>query len=199
MNKVILSLFDYSGNWTRPYRENGYPVAQIDMKLNIDIMDWDYTIFPPDYFYGILAAVPCTDYAISGARWFAAKDMDGRTDQSQLMVARVKEILDYFDTTFWVIENPKSRIHMMNPWLGKIKHRFNPCDYAGYDLNPNDSRYNKETWLWGEFNIPEKRRLNPLQKDFPGFKNLGGKSERTKTLRSITPLGFAYAFYEFNK
>jgi hypothetical protein len=26
----------------------------------------------------------------------------------------------------------------------------------------------------------------------------GGKSEKTKELRSITPLGFAYAFYEVN-
>jgi hypothetical protein len=37
-----------------------------------------------------------------------------------------------------------------------------------------------------------------LQKEFPGHVNLGGKSERTKELRSITPLGFAYAFYKFN-
>jgi hypothetical protein len=28
---------------------------------------------------------------------------------------------------------------------------------------------------------------------------LGGKSERTKELRSITPMGFAKAFYEANK
>lgn len=199
MNKRILSLFDYSGNWSRPYRENGYDVVQIDIKLNINLMDFDETYFSPDEFYGILAAVPCTNYAISGARWFAAKDMDGRTEMSQELVVKVKNIIDWFDTKFWVIENPKSRIHMMNPWLGKIKHRFNPCDYAGYDPTPDDSRYNKETWLWGEFNIPEKRRLPPLQKDYPGFTKLGGSSERTKELRSITPLGFAYAFYEFNK
>jgi hypothetical protein len=28
---------------------------------------------------------------------------------------------------------------------------------------------------------------------------LGGKSEKTKELRSMTPMGFAYAFYEVNQ
>jgi len=32
---IILSLFDYTGNWSRPYRENGYEVIQIDMREQI--------------------------------------------------------------------------------------------------------------------------------------------------------------------
>jgi len=44
----------------------------------------------------------------------------------------------------------------------------------------------------------EKKRLEPFEKENPGWKNLGGKSERTKELRSVTPLGFSYAFYEAN-
>jgi len=200
ITKTLLSLFDYTGNWARPYKEAGWTVHQVDIKLGIDILTWDYRIDAPEV--GILAAVPCTDYAVSGARWFAAKDADGRTEQSQKLTAKTKEIIDYFQSKgvlkFWAIENPKSRIHSLNPWMGKPRLKFNPCDYAGYDPVPDNSRYNKETWLWGEFNPPSKRYMEPLQKDYPGFTNLGGKSERTKELRSITPLGFSYAFYEAN-
>lgn len=50
--------------------------------------------------------------------------------------------------------------------------------------------------LWGKFNNPIKT---------PGknegnwmFTNLGGKSERTKEIRSKTPMEFAWAFYKSN-
>lgn len=203
MGNTIISLFDYSGNWSRPYREAGFNIIQIDIKLGIDIFTWDYSNIKE--CYGILAAVPCTDYALSGAKWFAQKDKGGRTMESNKLVIKVKEIIDYFKPSFYAIENPMSRIHKLNPWMGQPRLKFNPYDYAMYDPNPEDSAYQKETWLWGQFNIPAKR---PLEN--PGFlkgivnkggclhNKYGGKSERTKTMRSITPLGFAYAFYEVN-
>lgn len=209
MEKILISLFDYTGNWSKPYRENGWEVIQVDIKHGVDIMDWNPIKVLNDHWqfnaptFGILAAIPCTDYAVSGAKHFAAKDLDGRTEASQKLVARTKEIIDFFSDSrlleFWAVENPRSRIHTLNPWLGKPRLKFNPCDYAGYDPNPDDSRYNKDTWIWGNFKIPEKKRLEPFEKEYPGFKKLGGKSERTKELRSITPLGFSYAFYEANR
>lgn len=197
MIKTILSLFDYTGNWCKPYKDNFYDVIQVDIKHGIDIMKFDYSILN---VYGILASIPCTDFALSGAKHFHAKDNDGRTTYSNMLVDKTKEIIDNTKPVFWVIENPMSRIHSIHKWLGAVKHKFNPCDYAGYNpINPDSDRYNKQTWLWGNFNIPRKKRLEPLQKAYPGFTNLGGKSERTKTLRSVTPLGFAYAFYDVNK
>jgi hypothetical protein len=197
-NPAILSLFDFTGEWSKPYREAGYEVIQIDIKNGIDILKWNYKQFAPGYFKIILAAVPCTDYALSGAAWFEAKDNDGRTDASQMLVAKTKEIIEYFKPEAWVIENPMSRIHKLNEWMGQPILKFNPCDFAGYSEIPEKNRYNKQTWLWGKFNIPEKKRIEPLQKEFPGHLKLGGKSERTKELRSITPDGFAKAFFQFN-
>lgn len=128
---------------------------------------------------------------------------------------------------FWQLENPSSDIHTHNPWLGKPVQKFNPCDFAGY-LNPTVfdfvaldilrakveakekltkkdylfidelNAYNKKTWLWGRFNLMPLNRIEPVNKDNPGWKLHGGKSERTKELRSITPLGFAYAFFQSN-
>lgn len=198
--RIILSLFDHSGNWSRPYREAGFDVVQVDKKLGIDILTWDYTKIPNVNI--CLIACPCTDYALSGAKHFFRKDHDGTTEESQKLVAKVKEILDYFKPEIWVLENPMSRIHKLNTWLGEVKYKFHPYEFAGID---EASAYQKETWLWGKFNKPIKKPLSN-----PGFltgiknngqvlfKKYGGKSERTKELRSITPLGFAYAFYEAN-
>ena len=207
INNLLISLFDYTGNASRPYKEAGWDVVQIDIKLGTDILTWNpikalglYN--KPLPVTGIIAMIPCTDYALSGAKHFKKKDLDGRTAESQKLVERTRQIIqifaDYKALKFWQVENPMSRIHKLNSWLGNPVLKFDPCDYAGYDPIPDNSRYNKKTWLWEDFNIPEKRRIEPITKDNPGWKNLGGKSERTKELRSITPLGFAYAFYEAN-
>ncbi len=209
MTAILISLFDFTGNSSKPYRENGWMVMQVDIQHGIDVMSWDYVRWYNEQIeystypeVGIIAMIPCTDYANSGAKHFAAKDLDGRTDASQKLVAKTKEIIYYFDNMrllkFWQIENPMSRIHSLNPWMGKPKLKFNPCDYAGYDPVPDNSRYNKMTWIWGNFNVPQKRYIEPFDKDYPGFKKLGGKSLKTKNARSVTPLGFAYAFYSAN-
>lgn len=213
MNNLLISLFDYTGNASRPYKENGWEVKQVDIQHGEDILEWDYKAWlkgnydldPENHInlrVVIIAMIPCTDYANSGAKHFKRKDADGTTEQSQKLVAKTKEIIDYFDSkrvlVSWQIENPMSRIHKLNPWMGSPALKFNPCDYAGYDPVPDNSRYNKMTWLWGRFNIPEKKYIEPLSKENPGWKQLGGKSLKTKNLRSITPLGFAYAFYKAN-
>lgn len=209
MNKSLISIFDYTGNASRPYKENGWDVIQIDIQHGIDILTWDYVNwYQSKEFYStlpevaIIAMIPCTDYALSGAKHFAKKDDDGTTAESQKLVAKVKEIIDFFDDMrvlrFWQIENPMSRIHKLNPWMGAPALKFNPCDYAGHDPVPDNSRYNKKTWLWGRFNMLEKKYMDPISKDNPGWRQYGGKSMKTKNARSITPLGFAYAFYKAN-
>lgn len=62
--KIILSLFDLTGNWSKPYKDNGYKVIQIDLQLGMDILTWDYKQIPKEDVYGILAACPCTDFAL---------------------------------------------------------------------------------------------------------------------------------------
>lgn len=201
---LLISLFDRTGNWSRPYKKAGWKVIKIDIQNGTDILKWNYKKVA---FYAanfnkivVLAAQPCTDYAVSGAKHFKAKDEDGRTNDSQMLVYTTRDIIDHFKPYAWALENPKTRIHKLNEWIGqRPKYVFNPCDFAGYNPdNPEDDRYNKETWLFGKFNDPVKKRLEPLGKEYPGFKNLGGKSLETKNARSITPLGFAYAFYEQN-
>lgn len=133
---------------------------------------------------------------------------------------------EYDGTFFWALENPVGRLPKLVPELGQPKY-FDPCDYAGY-LNPgadvitrlngirlkngidvtrqeNDfvmewNAYTKKTGLWGEFTMPDKRPIDRVKTSPQGspVQRLGGKSAKTKELRSITPMGFAQAFYEAN-
>jgi len=185
--KIVLSLFDYSGIWSKPYLDNGYEVIKIDIKNGIDLLKWNYKILPKVDI--LLIAMPCTDYALSGAKHFARKDADGTTEKSQILSRRVKEILDYFNPDIWCLENPMSRIHKLNPWIGEVKFKFNPYDFG--------DGCQKMTWLWGKFNNPVKNPGNNQGSWM--YTNLGGKSERTKELRSNTHPGFAKAFYKANK
>jgi hypothetical protein len=237
---ILIDLFDHSGHAAEPYRKNGWHVIQVDIKHGIDILEWDYkTIIHravnDNWKYsampkiGILAAIPCTDYANCGATWFAKKDADGSTAKSQLLVDKTYEIIqhikEYYSLSFWRVENPMSRIHKLNTWLGPVKFKFNACDFSGYldtteteraqlyslrefklsELDKSDVKaimdanlYNKETWLWGKFNDPVKRFNEAVYKEYPGHILYGGKSERTKELRSVDPKGFCQAFYEAN-
>ncbi len=47
--------------------------------------------------------------------------------------------------------------------------------------------------------MPEKKPNKDYQNWFWGWKSLGGSSQKTKQLRSLTPRGFARAVFEFNK
>ena len=213
-HKIILSLFDLTGNWSKPYRDAGFEVVQVDLQLGIDIMTWDYTKIPKNNVFGILAACPCTDFALSGARHFKRKDSDGTTEKSIALVHKTLEIIEYFNPKFWVVENPMSRIHSLVPELGEVAFKFDPCDFAGYlsGEEQDSNRYNKKTWLWGKFNNPVCKRLEPFMKDSPVLKrtdakgnhingNTFGKSlsrQDWANIRSATPMGFAKAFFEAN-
>jgi hypothetical protein len=200
--KTLLSLFDYTGNWALPYAEAGWNVILWDIKHTCDMFEYfsDINDACADYFYenifdnfgtvdGILAAVPCTDFAGSGARWWAGKDRDGSTQKSLELVYQTLRIVDLCMPDFWVIENPVGRLSKLVPHLGKPKY-FQPYWYG--------DPYTKKTGLWGEFKFPEPTNIVFPEEGSKMWKKYGGKSERTKEARSETPMGFAYAFYESN-
>ncbi len=65
---------------------------------------------------------------------------------------------------------------------------FQPCDYG--------DPYTKKTCLWGNFNNPIKNPVAPTE----GSKmHKYPPSKDRQMLRSITPPGFAKAFFEANK
>lgn len=185
---AIISLFDFSGNWSQPYKLAGYEVFQVDIKHDIDILEITKEDLPNDV-YGILAAPPCTDFAGSGAQYWKAKDADGRTTFSLSLIDKTLEIISWYpELKFWALENPVGRLPTLRPQLGKPWY-FQPHWYG--------DPWTKKTGLWGTFNRDLPR--NEVKPDPNSWiMKLGGKSERTKELRSMTPPGFAKAFFEAN-
>jgi len=202
---VLLSLFDFSGNWAAPYADAGWDVILWDIKHTSDLFSTFTNINDAcaEYFYenifdnygtvdGIIAAPPCTDFAVSGAQYWKQKDLDGRTEKSVQMIYQVLRIVDLCQPSFWAMENPVGRLPKLVPEVG------NPWYFQPYWFG---DPYTKKTGLWGEFNIPEKINVvEPIKSCSQGswLQKLGGKSEKTKELRSMTPEGFAQAFYEAN-
>jgi hypothetical protein len=152
----------------------------------------------------------CTDLAVSGAAHFERKrkadpEFQIRASNHARWCASLFEALDipYF------IENPVSRLATL--WR-KPNYSFHPYEYGEYipdaeaehprwpDYIAPKDRYTKKTCLWtgGGFTMPPKR---PTQKP-DGYSQqhlkLGGKSQRTKDIRSATPRGFARAVFEAN-
>jgi hypothetical protein len=190
LDKTILSLCDFSGAWSEPYRAAGYNVVQVDLKHGDDVR-----LFPfPGRVHGILAAPPCTAFAGSGAQWWPAKDADGRTLDGLALIDACLRIVAVSNPVWWALENPVGRLRR---WIGPPAMTFNPCDYG--------DPYTKKTQLFGRFNtnLP-KSPVEPVMIERGGkrgswmWANLGGKSERTKDLRSMTPPGFARAFFAAN-
>lgn len=196
--KTIVSVFDYSGEWSKPYLENGYEVIQIDLKRGKDIRTINYTDLP-DEIHGILLAPPCTDFSVSGAQYWGQKDQDGRTFKSIALMDAGLRLIALKKPVFWVLENPVGRI---KNFLGPPKMWFQPHQFAGWADDPEKERYTKKTGLWGDFNTNLKiKNLEPIRvcKQGSWVQKLGGKSEKTKELRSMTPSGFARAFFNANR
>jgi len=224
----VLSLCDYSGAWAKPYADAGHTVFLVDPKhrpakgedvwsfedgmlkcsdtvrgfLNLMKQGWINTNFDV-----ILAAPPCTHFASSGARWFKDKDADGRTDEAVGIIYDILEIVSMCDPKVFALENPVGRLERLVPELSGMKGlMFNPCDYAGFADDPDSEAYTKRTCLWGWFNAdlptapvePVFLTASNGDRYAPLMMKTGGKSERTKELRSNTPTGFSRAFFRAN-
>ena len=205
-SKTIISLCDYSGRWPAAYIEQGYKVLQFDLKHGDDCTDVEGTLkairgaLEGSVIVGVLAAPVCTDFSVSGAQYWTAKDADGTTARSLKLLDGCVAIIEACKPLWWALENPVGRLKRLRPELPFVGW-FQPHNYAALDPE-GASQYTKKTGLWGTLTMPEQvsNNMEPIRSCSQGswLQLLGGKSERTKELRSMTPLGFAHAFAASN-
>jgi hypothetical protein len=177
--KIILDLCGGTGAWSKPYRDAGYDVRVITLPGQ-DVREY----IPTQNVYGVLAAPPCNDLAASGARWWKGKGKGALLNALSIADACMRIIL-LTNPVFWALENPVGRLR---DYYGDPLLIFHPCDYG--------DPYTKKTLIWGDFNLPEKSPVDPID----GSKmHLMSPSEDRAELRSVTPKGFAKAFFEANR
>lgn len=151
----------------------------------------------------------CTHLAVSGAAHFAKKreaDPDFQNKASDL--AKMVEIVGDASGSPWMAENPVSVLSTL--WR-KPDYSFNPYEYGGYlpedDVHPiypdyilPRDAYPKKTCIWSGngFVMPMKMPVPNKLGYSAQHMRLGGKSLKTKNIRSATPRGFAIAVYGAN-
>jgi hypothetical protein len=198
---IVVSLFDYSGNMVRPWAEAGFLCYCVDLqhpagerregnivRVGADIQEW----LPPYASVKILFAFPpCTDVAVSGARWFQDKGLGSLTRTLQLFDAAVR--LAEWTGAPYMIENPVSTV---STYWRKPDYIFNPCDYGAYRIPAGDA-YTKRTCLWtgNGFIMPKAKEVTPFEGS--RMHRLPPSKDRAN-LRSTTPIGFAQAVFEAN-
>lgn len=204
--KLILDLCGGTGAWSKYYQlDSDYDVFVIDplasandahnrkMDLHKFSQMWDFTM----KVHGVLFAPPCTHFCSSGARWWNDKDNDGRTAQAVDVVLEGIHIIEKCQPEWWCMENPVGRLPKLVKGLGKPEY-FHPYEYAEYAEDPSTQYYTKKTCLWGDFTIPPEKYNKEHVIDRTKIHYVSPGPNRWRE-RSITPDGFARAFYEFNK
>lgn len=158
----------------------------------------------------VMGFPPCDDMATCGAVWFAAKALKDPDFQTKAVwrAKLVKEFGDAWGAPYFA-ENPVSVLSTL--WR-KADYYFHPWHYGGY--LPEDDQYPiypeyirardaypKLTCYWtgNGFVMPEKKPVHCESGYSVQYKKLGGKSKKTKKIRSMTPRGIMRAIYEANQ
>lgn len=194
---TILSLCDFTGNWSRPYEEAGYEVIRIDLQHGQDVRLMAHVGQP---IHGILAAPPCTHFSRAGAVHWKHKG-DVELLEGLAVVDACLRMVAIYRPAWWVLENPIGRL---KDYLGRPAWRFDPWQFG--------DPWTKRTWLWGHFTPPTPLFAPQARHSVkPVFRAVGGGSQTRARLsgrgialcrptkeRSATPPGFARAFFEAN-
>jgi len=205
----------YRQGWTQSFEGGGsitYRHADLhDFKTHKDI----FMEFSGRRLVFGMAFPVCTDMAVSGAAHFKRKAERDPEFQTKAVKYAVwcSELFEDLGVPYFV-ENPVSVL--ATKWRSP-DFRFHPYQYGGYipDSEAEHPRwpeyiaakdaYKKQTCLWtgGGFVMPDPKLVDPEKYHGNGYSTsmmkLGGKSQRTKDIRSATPRGFARAVYEANK
>lgn len=154
----------------------------------------------------VIAFPVCTDLAVSGAaHWKKKAEADPDFQRKAVKSALVAT---HYNAPY-IIENPVGRLATM--WRAPDIY-LHPYEYGGW-IDPNEAEhpqwpeyiapmdaYPKKTGLWlGEgAQLPLRNPVEPEQGNSRQHLKLGGKSMKTKNIRSQTPRGLALGIFLAN-
>jgi len=153
------------------------------VKVGADVRSWFPVLNPAIVF----AFPPCTNLAVSGARWFQDKGLEALRESLDLVIA-CKGICEASDAP-WMLENP---VGTLSTYWRKPDYTFQPWQYG--------DRYSKKTCLWtgGGFVMPKEWHATPPDGTTAAIHLMPPSADRADK-RSVTPAGFARAVFEANE
>ena len=209
---IIICLCDITGVMSKPWVEDGYEAILVDpqhpegVHTEGPVTRVGHIIDHPSTWAVIRNAIatgrvvfvigfpPCTDLAVSGARWFGEKrKKDPAFHFKAMQVVWQCQVIGEMSGAPWAVENPVSQISTL--WR-KPDDSFHPVDFTGFCVTDN---YTKKTCLWtgGGFVMPVAFRDNTLPPPDDRIHKCAPGPERAN-IRSATPEGFAIAVFNEN-
>lgn len=209
---IAIFLCDITGVMAKPWVEAGYNVILVDPQhpegVNVEglVTRVGHVIDHPETWGVLLSSIqtgrvafvagfpPCTDLAVSGARWFQAKrEADPAVQFKAMQVVWQCQTIGDLSGAPWFLENPVSQISSL--WR-KPDHSFHPHDFTGYCANDN---YTKKTCLWvgGGFVMPAPFVDEALGVPDNRIHQAPPGPDRAN-FRSATPEGFSRAVFLAN-
>lgn len=205
-NQVVILLCNLTDNMAAPWIGAGYDVVMVDPQfegssMNDGVLRFSGTVLDALPVIGniirtmkvafVAGFPPCTDVAVSGARWWDKKrEADPYFQAKAAIVGEQCRMVGELSGAPYVFENPVSAFSKI---FGAPSHTFHPYQYTGYCADDN---YTKKTCLWSGngFAMPDMwQRLDLGEPDDRIHKAWGDSN-----FRSATPRGFAKAVFLSN-
>jgi len=142
----ILELFAGTSSLAKVARERGHDVVTLDLcpkhspTICVNILEWDHSVYAPDFFAYVHASCPCEQY--SRAR---TTGPPRNLELADSLVKRTVEILEYFNSALWTIENPATSLLWQRP-VAQSLEQIAKTSYCGYGYP-----YRKNTWFANNF------------------------------------------------
>lgn len=168
----VLELFSGTHSVGKVCEELGYEVISVDITdykgkypptHKCNILDFNYKQYPIGYFDIIWGSPPCVNYSKLQDCWlnrtrkgifFTKEVMEQNMIESDALVQKTFEIIDYFKPHKWYIENPQN---------GRLKNRVIMKDIPYYDVDYCmycDWGYRKRTRIWTNIKHFKPKKCN---------------------------------------
>ncbi|MDR5008282.1 hypothetical protein RGK87_04570 [Agrobacterium fabacearum] len=209
MRGIVILLCNLTDAMATPWIEGGYEVVMIDPQHGetsssrgvtrvagtiVESADLLGELIRSGRVVFVAGFPPCTDVAVSGARWFEAKRLaDPYFQAKAAIVAEQCRMTGLLSGAPWMWENPVS---VFTNIFGPAHHTFHPYEYTQLCADDN---YTKKTCLrvGGGFRMPPKCPDLSLGKPDNRI-HAAPPGEDRANFRSAFPVGFSRAVYLAN-
>ena len=138
-----LDLFSGTHSFSKVAKDFGYECVSLDISAKYnpdivcDILEFDYTVWPVEYFDFIWASPPCTLFSVAAAHMFTEEERNQRFERGKAVAQRALEVVEYLKPKHFVFENPLSSAIWKQGIFDHIpKQRVSYCHY-GFEYRKN--------------------------------------------------------------